>query len=101
MGHLSIGWQLAAVLGAALLALAMLEGLHLMLFPRRVLKRLALRYPDVVLDRAAPEPEVVRPRPQPIAKPQPVQVSGAPRRWQRPERQRPIRSASRIRRPMN
>ena len=96
----SIGGQLAIVLGAALLALATLEGLHLMLFPRRVLRRLVGRYPDVVLDRAAPEPEVVQPRSLPAPKPQMAHISGAPRRWQRPERQRQTRFASRMRRPM-
>jgi hypothetical protein len=45
MGQLSIGWQLAVILVAGLLVLAMLEGLHLLLLPRRVLKRLARRYP--------------------------------------------------------
>jgi hypothetical protein len=44
LAQLSVAGQLAAILGAALLVLAALEGAHLLLFPRRVQKRLAGRY---------------------------------------------------------
>ena len=100
MAQLSIGWQLAAVLAAALLVLAILEGLHLLFFPRRVWKRLSVRYPPLNL-AADSEAEVTPPRSQPAPKPQTLQASGAPRRWQRPERHRPKAFAPRMRRPMN
>jgi hypothetical protein len=99
LAQLPVGWQLAMGLGAGLLLLASLEGLHLLLFPRRVLNRLAGRYPA---GQAEPEPEIVQPRPQPMPISQAMQAasSDAPRRWQRPERARPKSLAAR-RRPQN
>jgi hypothetical protein len=92
---LSVGWQLAIGLGAALFLLAAIEGAHLLIFPRRALRRLAVQYPARAV-QSEPVPEAVQPLPQPAPKPLPVS-SGAPRRWQRPERARP--KSLRMRRP--
>jgi hypothetical protein len=99
MAQLSVGVQLAVVLGAGLLVLAVLEGAHLLLFPRRVQKRLSGRYPAAA-QVPDPVPETFQPRPQAPPTLQPANAD-TPRRWQRPERARPKSFTARMRRPQN